>query len=134
MNSGEKLKYLRRKAKRTLEEQSALLGVSLNSVYRWEHELTAPKKRTLHKIADVYNVPLSWLTQNDGLEGEEAPNGAEPVPENSLETQLLKIYRKLSDADKYKVLGYIERICVECMDKKAGETLKQHTFNSFTTT
>ena len=117
MNSGERLKYLRRKAKRTLEEQSEILGVSLNSVYRWEHELTAPKKKTLQKIADIYNVPVNWLLQdNDADDAGETP-GAVPLPESNVELQLLSVYRKLSEVDKYKVLGYIERICVECVDK-----------------
>jgi transcriptional regulator with XRE-family HTH domain len=118
MNIGEKLRYLRRKAKRTLEEQAELLDVSLNSVYRWEHELTAPKKAMLHKIADIHGVPYNWLLREGGPEpeGSDGDNAA-PAADSIAEQQLLTVFNRLSEIDKYKVLGYIERIYVEGMDR-----------------
>ncbi|MCL1974845.1 MAG: helix-turn-helix domain-containing protein [Firmicutes bacterium] len=116
MSIGEKLRYLRTKTKRTLKEQSEIFGVSLNSVYRWEHDLTAPKKSTLKKIVEHYEVPMEWLLQDGADE-----NGIEPGingmrSEDHLEQQLLKMFRKLSENKKYKILGYIERVYVEDMD------------------
>jgi len=116
MSIGEKLRFLRRKAKRTLEEQAELLDVSINSVYRWEHELTTPKKAMMHRIAEMHNVPYNWFLQESdyisaGLIGSEA------FADKEADQQLLAVFNKLSDVDKYKVLGYIERIYVESMDR-----------------
>ena len=118
MNIGEKLKDLRLKNKKTLREQSIILGVSLNSVYRWEHSLAVPRKSILRKIADIYNVPLEWFLQENAEENkDEYESGAIP-PENNIERQLLRMFRKLSENNQYKILGYVERVCVEDMNKK----------------
>jgi len=61
MSIGEKLKNLRLRTGRTLEEQSEILGVSLTSIYRWEHDLAVPLQAVLIKISVVYNVPIGWL-------------------------------------------------------------------------
>lgn len=127
MTTGEKLKYLRLKTKKTLKEQSEILGVSLNSVYRWEHDLTAPKKSTLKKIVEMYDVSLEWLLHESDDEDIIArmSNGASNSLNNGarldegLEQQLLKMFRKLSDSKKHKMLGYLERMYIESMDGTA---------------
>ena len=117
MTVGEKLRSLRTKEKRTLKEQSMVLGVSLNSVYRWEHNLAAPRKTMLKKIAALYEVPLEWLLQESD-EGEYAkPSGGVIYFNQNIEQQLLKFFRKLIDNEQYKVLGYVERIYIESIDK-----------------
>ena len=103
MSLGEKLRSLRQKGKKTLFEQSALLGVSMNSVYRWEHDLAVPRKPMLKKLADHYGVPLDWLLSESAA--------ASLV--SDLEQKLLCMFRQLSDNSRYKVLGYVERMCIE---------------------
>ena len=103
MSLGEKLRSLRQKGKKTLVEQSAILGVSMNSVYRWEHDLAVPRKPMLKKLADHYAVPLDWLLSESAA--------ASLVSE--IEQNLLCMFRQLSDRSRFKVLGYVERMCVE---------------------
>jgi len=103
MTLGEKLRNLRLKEKKTLQEQSAILGVSMNSVYRWEHDLAVPRKSMLKTMADHYSVPLDWLLSESAA--------ASLV--SDIEQKLLCMFRKLSDNSRYKVLGYVERMCVE---------------------
>ena len=103
MSLGEKLRNLRLKTKKTLHEQSQLLGVSMNSVYRWEHDLAVPRKAMLRTMADYYAVPLDWLLSE----------GAAASLVSDIEQKLLCMFRKLSDNSRYKVLGYVERMCVE---------------------
>jgi len=62
---GKNLRILRINSKKTLREQSETFGVSLNTVYRWEHDLAEPRKSTLRKIAAFYGVSLSWLFSED---------------------------------------------------------------------
>ena len=106
MSLGEKLRSLRQKSKKTLQEQSASLNVSMNSVYRWEHDLAVPRKPMLKKLADHYAVPLDWLLSESAA--------ASLV--SDVEQKLLCMFRKLSDNSKFKVFGYVERMCVEEYD------------------
>jgi len=103
MSLGEKLRSLRQKSKKTLYEQSALLGVSMNSVYRWEHDLAVPRKPMLKKLADHYSVPLDWLLSESAA--------ASLV--SDVEQKLLCMFRQLTETSRYKVLGYVERMCIE---------------------
>ena len=69
MSIGDKLKKMRFNSKKTLKEISEVFGVSLNTVYRWEHDLCLPQKSTLKKIIKFYDVPYEWLfNANEGLE------------------------------------------------------------------
>jgi len=103
MSLGDKLRSLRVKNRKTLLEQGRLLGVSLNSVYRWEHDLSVPRKPTLRIIATCYNVPLDWLLSEE--------SSASLVSESEL--GLLDMYRQLPDQSRFKVLGYLERMALE---------------------
>jgi len=100
---GEKLRNLRLKTRKTLGEQSKILKVSMNSVYRWEHDLAIPRKPMLRMMADYYGVPLDWLLSESA--------SASLVSE--VELNLLGMFRKLSDSNRYKILGYVERMYVE---------------------
>jgi transcriptional regulator with XRE-family HTH domain len=75
----------------------------MNSVYRWEHNLAIPRKAMLRTMADYYAVPLDWLLSESA--------SASLVSDN--EQKLLGMFRKLSDNNRYKVLGYMEHMCVE---------------------
>lgn len=109
MSVGEKLKNLRLSAKRTLKQQSDIFGVTLNTVYRWEHDIVKPRKSTLGQIADFYNVKYEWLLKDDDKMKSTDKYG----DENTAENQLLKMFRQLPVDKKYKVLGYIEHIFME---------------------
>jgi len=101
---------MRRKTNMTLKEVSAELGVSLNSVYRWEHNLAVPRKEVLNKMSVIYQVPVKWL-----LYGISAEEEVEAQQDDKFEHALLAICRRLSETSKYKVLGYAERILIEDM-------------------
>jgi len=103
MSLGEKLKGLRMKTKKTLTEQSRILKVSMNSIYRWEHDLAVPRKPTLRIMADYYGVPLDWLLLDS----------ASASLVSDIEQNLLGMFRKLPDNNRYKILGYVERMYVE---------------------
>ena len=111
MSLGDKLRNLRLQEKNTLKEQSKILGVSLNSVYRWEHDLTIPRKSMLKAMAELYSVPLEWLLLESIGEGDRE-NAADTTFDH-IERQLFSMFRKLSDKNKYKVLGYVEHMCIE---------------------
>ena len=111
MSVGERLRNLRHNMNMTLKDLGAELGVSLNTVYRWEHDLAAPRKEAMNKMAEIYQVPLKWLLY--GITVEEG--NAITQPDDTFEQNLLRICRRLSESSKYKILGYAERIWVEDM-------------------
>lgn len=115
---GSRIKNLRQDSKRTLKELSEILGVSLNSVYRWEHDLVEPRKAVIEKMSEFYSVPFEWIAHGKAFEAH-THFGSGVYHDASPETQLLRMYRNLSSNSKYKILGYIERICVEDMDDNA---------------
>ena len=116
MNVSKKLKDLRQNSKKTLREVSQVLGVSLNSVYRWEHDLASPRKTALKILADYYGVSLEWLVNGSTEKGEFSYEEGGTTYDNA-EQYLLHMYRKLPNKDRYKILGYIERIHIENMEE-----------------
>ena len=58
---GEKIRGLRLRDKRSLKDESLLLRVSMNSLYRWEHDLVIPRKPMLMRICEYHDVTMEWL-------------------------------------------------------------------------
>lgn len=75
----------------------------MNSLYRWEHDLVIPRRQMLERIADYFDVTLEWLLSDASI----------PSLINETENKLLGLYRTLPSPVRYKVLGYVERVCVE---------------------
>ena len=118
MSIGERLKNLRVSAQKTLKEQSEIFGVSINSIYRWEHDLTTPRKSSFEKLAQFYEVPIGWLLTGSCADERMTAQDAED------EERLLRMYRRLSRNNKYKVLGYVERVYIENMDDQSNINIK----------
>ena len=116
MTIGEKLKQLRLASKRTLKQHGDFFCVSMNTVYRWEHDLVMPRKDTLKKISAHYNVPMVWLMCDDNESYES---------HNAIDRQFLSLLNKLTVQDQYKVLGYLERTYMESLSKIGGGEANQ---------
>ena len=114
MTVGEKLRNLRANMKKTLGEQSIALGVAVNSIYRWENDKSMPKKSTLKHLAEFYDVPLEWLTSdNYAIDKAGCVSCYDPQIDDVNEQDLILMFRKLTENKKHRVLGYIERMCIE---------------------
>jgi len=109
MTLGEKLRHLRLRTKKTLHEQGRILKVSMNSVYRWEHDIAVPRRSMLKKMADHFETPLDWLLSDI----------AAPSLARDLEDTLLAIFRELPDVLKHKTIKIIETIHIEAKEKDA---------------
>jgi transcriptional regulator with XRE-family HTH domain len=53
---GKRLREMRLGDRRTMKEQAALLGVSLNSVFRWENGYASPRRAALDKLCELHGV------------------------------------------------------------------------------
>ena len=56
-----RLKALRKKQGLSLEKVGDSVGVSTNSVYKWEHELAHPSAKNLSVLADFFAVEPVFL-------------------------------------------------------------------------
>jgi len=88
----------------------------MNSIYRWEHDLAVPRKSMLKTLANHYSVPLDWLLTNN--------TAASLV--SDVEQKLLGMFRRLSDNNKFKVLGYIEHMCLEETDLRNPDDMSRY--------
>lgn len=119
MGLGEKLKALRINSRNTLQEQGQLLGVSLNTVYRWEHDQITPRRSMLKKIAACYNISIGDLLQRRVTDGNdtEYTNDVNLKKEQSTASdtvkELLRMFNKLPENSKHKALGYIEHLYMD---------------------
>jgi transcriptional regulator with XRE-family HTH domain len=121
MTIGEKLRDLRFKEEKTMKEFSEILGVSLNTVYRWEHNLTKPRYGVLTRLSLFFNVPMEWLLSKHTADDSEPffqSTGEVTGTDDVVYQELLFYFKKLSNNDKYKVLGYVERLCIDGLCKR----------------
>ena len=109
MSIGETLRRLRVNMGRTLVEQSDALGVTANTISRWENGVVEPRKSTLRKLSNLYNVPIYRLI--DGTAGD--CDDSHKSREITIEQQILIKLEKLSESERYQLLGYIECLCVK---------------------
>lgn len=96
----ERIKLLRQNADLTQEEMSVTLNVVQQTVQKWECGNNIPRKSTLLKIANTFNVTTDWLL---GLESKK--------PASSLkkeETDLLEKYWELNDIGREKLFNILE--------------------------
>ena len=61
MTTGEKLAMLRKKKGLTQEELSEILGVSRQSVSRWEMDLAFPETEKLIKLSRLYDCSIDFM-------------------------------------------------------------------------
>ena len=123
MTIGERLRLLRHRAKMTLKDQSALLHVSINTIYRWERDICVPRKTMLSRLAECYNVSAEFLLYGDSMESE-TEHGDDIHPKD-LGHQLLRMFEKLSVSSKYDVLKYVGLKCIEDVNKLTNSVLLQ---------
>ena len=105
---GRKLRNLRIKSRKSLKDISEALGVSVNTVCRWEHDLSEPRKASLAKLAGFYGVSISFLLSDGGYEeGIPYINDLSCRNEN-VDEQISGLVDKLPAVKKFQVLGYTE--------------------------
>ena len=98
MSLGKKLRNLRQKARKTLEEFGEALGVSVNTVYRWEHDKSYPRKYMLDAVAKYYSVTVEWLLSENTVAR------ILSIDEN----EILDTIRRLPEDNRNKVRGYMD--------------------------
>ena len=71
MNTGDKIKALRKEKKLTQRELSTLSGVSENAIKQYESNKRTPRLEQLTKICESTNTPFSYFIDSGASEWEE---------------------------------------------------------------
>ena len=100
MTLGEKLRAMRKYNAKTLQDMSKDIHISMNTIYRWENDLTRPRKTSFDILSNYFGVTVdNFLTAN-----------AEASIVTETEQELLTRFRKLEANNQFRVLGYVERM------------------------
>lgn len=85
MSLGEKIAKLRRDNNYTQEELADVLGVSRQSVSKWESDIAYPETDKLIKIGELFDCSMDYLLKDGAQEkpAQEEPAQAKPAVENS---------------------------------------------------
>ena len=114
MNFSTNLRYLRKKYNMTQEYLADKLGYkSFTTIQKWESGISEPSISTVRTIADMFNVTMNQLINEDIAEPPEAPAGIAGD-----EQVLLGFYRELNDEGKEKLVDYADDLCSSGKYKK----------------
>lgn len=112
MKFSEKLKLLREEKDMTLAEFAKLLGTSKQVISRYERGENTPKITTVAHYAEVLNVSLAYLMNDDVTNRTEAtPADKKTAPEELTlsegEKMLLDLFRQVPEKEQQLVLQMI---------------------------
>lgn len=91
MNFSKKLYMLRTKAGLTQDEMADKFGVSRQTVYKWENEITYPEVDRIIRISEVFNVSIDYLLKD---------NLSVKINEDSVEKAVLQFLTISQDMNK----------------------------------
>lgn len=60
---GERIRYLREQRKMSRSSVSASVGVTRDTMYKWEHDIITPREANIRKLAEVFAVKPSVVRQ-----------------------------------------------------------------------
>ena len=95
---GIRIRIMRKSHRMTQEDLSNALGQSASSITMYETGRRSPDYETLEALADIFNVPLSYIVgSNDGnIQSETFQNYLKTICEDKVEQDLLNTYRSLT--------------------------------------
>ena len=104
MNTGERIKQLRKEKGLSAEYIAEMIGVSPSTIYRYENnDIASMKIDKLKMIADLLGTSASDL-----LGWSDDPSAL-----SDAESFLLSSFRKMNEKDQGRVLGFVESILSE---------------------
>lgn len=113
MTTGQRIAAKRKELELSQEGLGERLGVSRQSIYKWESDASLPEIDKLVALSRLFNVPVGWLL---GVE-EESTQGSDPLSEEQLH-MIEEIFRRYQQQAEPKELSEEQRRQVEEMVSK----------------
>lgn len=102
MNTGDKLAKLRKENNYTQEQLAEILGVSRQSISKWESGIMYPETDKLIRMSELFDCSLDYLLKDS----EEEKNKEEEAPEEKEETQTPSLLSGLFRERKSKTIVF----------------------------
>lgn len=99
-----KIKELRERTKTNPNELAKLLGISIQSYYRYETGQNEPNIKRLMQIANYYGVSIDYLCEN------ETNKNLKSIPTNQTIQKVIELIQQLNENNINKVIGYINAL------------------------
>ncbi|MBO6853010.1 MAG: helix-turn-helix transcriptional regulator [Marivivens sp.] len=105
---GDRLAGAREAAGLKQSELAAQLGVKVETLIAWEHDLKEPRANRLQMLSGMLGVSLSWLLTGEG-DGPSEPGDADAIPEDistllgeirAVRTQIMQRTERLGQLEK----------------------------------
>ena len=113
MTTGQRIAAKRKELELSQEGLGERLGVSRQSIYKWESDASLPEIDKLVALSRLFNVPVGWLL---GVEEENA-QGSDPLSEEQLH-MIEEFFRRYQQQAEPKELSEEQRRQVEEMVSK----------------
>ncbi|MBR2024875.1 MAG: InlB B-repeat-containing protein [Clostridia bacterium] len=101
MKFSEKIVFMRKKRKISQDRLAKKMGVSRQTVYKWEADLNTPEFNKIEKLAEILGISYNLLL-DDSIDLEEYFNEDNSDKSNEEENENLKIENESSKKDKTK--------------------------------
>ena len=116
MTTGQRIAAKRKELELSQEGLGERLGVSRQSIYKWESDASLPEIDKLVALSRLFNVPVGWLL---GVE-EESTQGSDPLSEEQLH-MIEEIFRRYQQQpEEPKELSEEQRRQVEALVSKGA--------------
>jgi transcriptional regulator with XRE-family HTH domain len=109
----ERIRSLRKEAKITQDQLAQELCVSQETISGYENTKTYPPAHMLMQLADTFHTTVDYLLERTD---NRSPNGLWESQLTEQESELVFFYRKLTGAQRERVIGYVLGI----MDNEAA--------------
>ncbi len=96
MDFSEKLVSLRKQRGLTQEELAEKIGVSRQSISKWESKVSFPDLEKIVKLSEVFNVSIDYLLKENGEDGHEIPLEKKDGVRKKLSLEEVKTYLQLN--------------------------------------
>lgn len=113
---GDNLKKIRKQNKIGQVELAKRLNVANGTISMWENNLRTPDLATIKAISKFFNVPISYLIE----EQQKEPEQIESVIgfQSQSHKECIELINQLTESQALKLCGYIERMLEDEQNKK----------------
>lgn len=102
MSIGEKLKELREKNGKTQLDISKFLGVTYQTIYKYEKDIAVPPADAIVKLAEYFNVSTDYLLGRTNIPNIDEPVAIAASTKNGIDLS------EVDDEDKEAIMRFIE--------------------------
>lgn len=120
MKFSENLYKLRIENGWTQQELADRLGISRSAVGMYERNSRVPDFELLEKIADLFNVNMSFLLGYESLNYEKIPTSAPILPDERM-TKIIQLVALLSDQEKDMIIAQLKGILAMRQNQSAPD-------------